>query len=73
MNFDHTLSVTCRLCNKEHLIICCKSDLDKWQNREGHIQDILHYLSADQRELLISGTCGECFDGLFPPDDDEDE
>lgn len=30
-----------------------------------HVQDIFPYLSANDRELLISGVCGECFDKMF--------
>ena len=33
------------------------------------IQEALPELSADQRELLISGTCPKCWDELFPPDE----
>lgn len=29
------------------------------------IQRAIPSLSADERELLISGTCGNCFDALF--------
>ena len=40
--------------------------------REGmHIQDVWPHMSADDREFLISNSCGPCFDALFPEDDDE--
>lgn len=72
MNFK--TYVKCRLCHNEYEIECNKEDYDKWKSGKGYIQDILNYLPADQRELLISGTCGKCFDELFPPmGDDEDE
>jgi predicted metal-binding protein len=29
-------------------------------------------MSADQRELLISGTCGTCWNEMFPPEEEED-
>jgi hypothetical protein len=35
------------------------------------IQDALGYLTADERELLISGTCGACFDNMFPPEPED--
>ena len=38
----------------------------------GFIQDVLWYLTAGERELLISKTCSNCFDKLFPPDVDND-
>ena len=40
------------------------ADLDSWQNG-ALIQDAMPYLSADEREILISGICGECFDNMF--------
>jgi hypothetical protein len=38
-----------------------------------HIQQIMPNLSADDRELLISGMCGTCFDTTFAEDDDDAE
>ena len=73
MSNDFVVPVTCRLCNKTVDVHCNKDDFDNWQNGEGFIQDILHYISAAERELLISSTCGECFDLLFPPLENEDE
>jgi len=29
-------------------------------------------LPKEERELLISGTCGTCFDALFEDDDEEE-
>lgn len=34
------------------------------------IQDIFPELSKDLRELLISGTCGKCFNELFEGNED---
>ena len=38
-----------------------------------HIQDVFPELSAGNREIMISGICGECFDKIFADDEDEDE
>jgi len=59
-----TLSVTCWRCNEHHILAACAEDVDRWQNGE-LIQNAMPYLSADERELLISGTCGTCFDNMF--------
>ena len=32
------------------------------------IQDALPYLSASEREMLISGTCDDCWQKMFPVD-----
>ena len=68
MNID----VTCWKCNTEHLIFVECEAYENWQNGD-LIQDALFMLSADEREMLISGTCGECFDKLFPDEDIEEE
>tara|TARA_Y100000296_G_scaffold73682_1_gene91423 strand:- start:308 stop:457 length:150 start_codon:yes stop_codon:yes gene_type:complete len=39
-------------------------DYEAWENGE-LIQNAMPYLSADEREVLISGMCGPCFDNLF--------
>jgi hypothetical protein len=38
-----------------------------------YAQDAFPHLTADERELLISGTCGSCFNAMFPEDDEEDQ
>jgi hypothetical protein len=38
----------------------------------GFAQDCFPALPAEQREFLISGICGKCWDELFP-EEDEDE
>jgi len=48
-------------------------DFFDWHNGEGFIQDLMPYLSTGERELLISGTCGRCFDEMFPEDVDIEE
>jgi len=35
-----------------------------------HIQDVMPELPVADRELLISGMHSDCFDSLFPPDED---
>lgn len=64
------IEVQCIICNKSFVIKCRKEDYVKWKNKEGHIQDLLGYLTTDERELLISGTCGECFDKMFAPEEE---
>lgn len=73
MNDDFTVPVQCRICGSNFDIKCNEDDFTKWKKGEGYIQDLLSYLSKDQRELLISGTCGKCFDEMFPPLEEEEE
>jgi hypothetical protein len=44
-----------------------REDMVSWLSGSGYIQDIMDYLTPAERELLISGTCGKCFDTLFSP------
>lgn len=63
---DHKIPVSCNMCGDSKEIGVNKGDYEKWARREGCIQDLLPYLPASDRELLISGTCDDCFTKLFP-------
>jgi len=41
-----------------------EDDYTSWENGE-LIQTAMPYLSAGEREVLISGMCGPCFDNMF--------
>ena len=63
---------TCQFCQVDHIVMADQMDVANWENG-ALIQDAMPYLSADDRELLISGTCGACFDKMFPPDSEYDD
>jgi hypothetical protein len=44
----------------------------RWNNG-AMIQDAFPEMSADDRERMISGTCGPCWNQLFADPDDEEE
>lgn len=44
-----------------------------WLRGELSIQRALYDMSADQREMLMSGTHGECWDRLYGEEEDLDE
>lgn len=58
--------VACILCRREYLLSITEKDLERWHSGTDKIQDVFPYLTASERELLISGICGICFDELFP-------
>lgn len=60
----HVLGKTCSVCGVTHEIEVRAEDFRRWK-RTDNIQDVFPYLSADDRELLISGICGSCFDDMF--------
>jgi hypothetical protein len=67
MNKERNLTVTatCHRCGTEHLL---RVNLDDWLTYEssvGLIQNILPYLTPAERELLISGTCGDCWEKMW--------
>ena len=50
-------------------------DIDRyqrWHAREILVQDAFPHLSAPQRELILSGTCPTCWDGMFGNEDEEE-
>jgi len=57
-------TITCIHCNKDYHIWANPKDLNAW-SEGGLIQEVLHYLSEGERELLISGTCDLCWDNLY--------
>jgi hypothetical protein len=61
--------VQCRGCGITFPIVVNEDDYIDWKSGEGFIQDIMGYLSAGDRELLISNTCSECFNKMFDIDE----
>lgn len=70
-NRSFVVDVQCKHCMMIHSVILNKEDLVDWTSGDGYIQDVLDYLSPNERELLISNICGSCFDKLFPPLDND--
>ena len=64
MNMMGLISRACVKCETIVEIPVLGPDYEKWENGE-LIQTAMPYLSADEREVLISGVCGPCFDNMF--------
>ena len=60
----------CNTCGREVKMLVDSQDLVAWMEGE-LIQNAMPYLTPDERELLISGICGTCFDDMFPPENDD--
>ena len=60
-------TIECKHCKESHSFKAREDGLEAWK-RGGFIQEVLDDLEDWQRELLISGTCNDCFDKLFPPE-----
>ena len=72
-NADSVIEVRCAMCGTLYAIMYNRQDMMDWLSGQGFIQDIMTYLSDAERELLISRTCGSCFDKMFPAPLDNEE
>lgn len=62
-----TLEVICVNCKKTHHITVPVEGYEAWRTGKALIQNALPELSADKRELLLSGFCPQCWDHMFTP------
>ena len=62
---DYTIHVPCVECHNKFDLQITKKDFDKYMPHQEPIQKIFWYLTADERELLISRMCGVCYDHMF--------
>jgi|TARA_B100001094_G_scaffold260310_1_gene260724 hypothetical protein len=60
-NRTFSMNCECKICGTWQTIILNKKDFEDWDNGDKYIQDALHYLTASERELLISQTCNDCW------------
>lgn len=68
-----TINTTCPICGKITPVqIRRVADYKDYMLNGKHAQDAFPYLSAEEREMLISGVCGACWNNLFA-DEEEDE
>lgn len=65
------IAAACSLCRRVSYIKVNQFDYFAWRNG-AYIQNVMSYLSPNQRELLISSTCEDCWKRAFE-DEDEDE
>ncbi len=70
---NYVYTVRCQMCGEEHDVIAGRQDIETWLSGEKYIQDALYYLSASDRELLISGTCDRCWKILYPNDEEPED
>lgn len=63
----------CNACDIDYMFSVDIDGYNAWISEKGFIQDLLPDNTAAERELLISNTCGECFDKMFWYKEDENE
>jgi hypothetical protein len=64
-----SLHVECVECHRTILILCTADEWDAYKHGL-LIQDAFPNMSADEREMIISGICPKCWDVMFKEDDD---
>lgn len=58
------ITKTCPICKTATTIKVENKDYKDWVNGK-YAQRAFPYLTADQREILISGICGKCYENMF--------
>ena len=66
-----TIELTCPFCGADHSVEMDYRDYVAWEQGE-FIQNVAPYLSATEREQLISHICPKCQEGVFGADDEDD-
>lgn len=65
MDKQHLIAkkLICFKCRQQFQIEVWPADYQRWKSGD-YIQNAMPYLDNNERELLISGFCGSCFDAL---------
>jgi len=70
-NHEITVITGCPFCGLIHEVEVNEIDYLDWQ--DGTLaQDAFPYLDANEREMLISGICPDCWDKMFGSDEEPD-
>ena len=63
-----SIVTSCPFCGHAHEVEVNEEDYFAWDDGE-LVQNAFPYLSADERELLISGICPNCWNNMFGNED----
>ena len=64
-----SVEIKCKLCDEIKLLKLSDSGLKKLYKGE-LIQRVFPDLSAGDRELIVSATCNDCFNEMFPKEEE---
>lgn len=67
---NRTLELSCSHCGATHSLLVNSEDIIKYQ-AGSFVQDAFPYLSAGERELIISRTCDSCWNNMFGQSEEE--
>lgn len=69
----HIIRQKCTYCGNDHDVEIKKfEDYARWKTLNLKCQDVFDYLSATEREQLISGLCPRCQEFFFKGDDEDE-
>lgn len=68
-----TILTVCPFCGHANEIAVNEEDYFDWAFDGALVQDAFPYLSADEREMLISGICPTCWEKSFGGEPEEDD
>lgn len=61
---DAVVTTVCPFCGESHDVLVNEDDYYDW--KDGKLaQDAFPYLPADEREMLISGICPDCWNQMW--------
>ena len=63
----------CPFCGKTHIVNVSADGYFAWKYEGVSAQDAFPELTANAREMLISGICPKCWDSTFGDEDEYDE
>jgi len=66
-----TIVTVCPICGHANEIAVNEADYWNWKDGTAYAQDAFPYLSAEEREMFISGICPACWDGIFSNEEDK--
>lgn len=71
-NRNYKIITTCPYCHSTNEVIVNHYNLLNWKYGDLRIDEAFPYLSANERELLLSGLCSNCWNKLFSEEEGEE-
>lgn len=68
-----TIVTECPICHHANEIMVNEEDYFAWAFDGELVQNAFPYLTADEREMLISGICPKCWEKTFGNSDEEED
>lgn len=66
------ISVRCPHCNNSYEVPITEAEFLNWDFQTTYVQDAFPQLPPEQREQLVTGICPECWNQIFPEEDEDD-